>query len=192
MTPNGKKKRRDVGGLKMSNSQQQSLFLTKASYVKGATFSPCRLYRYSLHRQWYNGKPYCCFICLNPSTADENHDDPTVRRCINYTKIWGYGGIIMLNLFAFRATDPKEMKAQEDPIGPDNDRNIRNFCRQAGLIVAAWGNDGVYKNRGKQVIKLLKNDKLCYLRLTNSGEPAHPLYLPKNLEPIPWNLINND
>lgn len=168
----------------------QGNLLVNGFLENGATFSPCRLYRYSLHRQWYDGKPYCCFIGLNPSTADETHDDPTVRRCIDYARTWDFGGLIMLNLFAFRATNPDTMKVQADPIGPDNDRNIRNFCRQSRLVIAAWGNDGAYRRRGEHVYKMLNSDgiDLHYLRLTQSKQPGHPLYLPRTLQPIKWEI----
>ena len=86
-----------------------------------AVFSPCRTYRYALSRVWAADKPYALFIGLNPSTADETLDDPTIRRCIDFAKRWGYGGLVMANLFAYRATNPSEMKAATDPVGVAND-----------------------------------------------------------------------
>jgi len=148
-------------------------------------FSPCRKYRYTLWRWWNKSKPYASFICLNPSTADEISDDNTVRRCINYSKDWGYGGFLMLNIFAFRATDPKVMKAQEDPIGPDNDMWIKKLAKDAGVVVAAWGSHGAYMDRGEHVKNMIPGLK-C-LKRTKSGQPQHPLYLKKDLRPIAYN-----
>lgn len=123
-------------------------------------------------------------IGLNPSTADEVQDDPTVRRCIAYAKSWGYAGLCMTNLFAFRATDPQDMKAVRDPIGPDNDRHLLDCSRQAGIVVAAWGEHGVHLDRAAAVTQLLGD--LHYLRMNQSGQPGHPLYLPKALRPVRW------
>ena len=149
-----------------------------------ATFSECRKYRYALWRTWDTSKPYLMFVGLNPSTADEKTDDPTVTRCINYAKSWGYGGVCMVNLFAFRATEPNVMKAASEPVGKDNDDWLKKLANEAGLVVAAWGNDGSYMDRSKKIRELLPN--LHCLKINKSGEPAHPLYqkatqLPKKL-----------
>lgn len=125
------------------------------------------------------------FVGLNPSTADERLDDPTVRRCIGFAKSWGYGGVIMTNLFAFRATIPEDMKKAKDPIGPENDYFLRVCAGYASITVAAWGTSGGFLRRDREVIRLIPN--LHYLRLTKKGFPAHPLYLPKDLEPVKWN-----
>lgn len=147
-----------------------------------AVFSPCRRYRYELWRRWAKG-PAVAFVCLNPSTADETQDDPTVRRCINYAKAWGFGAFCMLNLFAYRATDPAEMKRQADPIGPANDRAIFAVCNWVNLVVAAWGVHGTHQDRHRWAIKNLAN--LHHLGLTKDGHPRHPLYLQKDLKPHP-------
>lgn len=149
-----------------------------------AVFSPCRRYRYTLWREWFGGEGFAMVIGLNPSTADEVQDDPTVRRCIAYAKSWGYAGLCMTNLFAFRATDPQDMKAVRDPIGPDNDRHLLDCSRQAGIVVAAWGEHGVHLDRAAAVTQLLGD--LHYLRMNQSGQPGHPLYLPKALRPVRW------
>ena len=95
-------------------------------------FSPCRRYRYTLWRAWDMFNPgYVMFIGLNPSTADEVQDDPTIRRCIGYAKEWGYGAFCMTNIFAFRATDPRVMKAQADPVGPENDKWLTECAKGA-------------------------------------------------------------
>jgi hypothetical protein len=126
------------------------------------------------------------FIGLNPSTADESTDDPTLIRCINFAKSWGYGGVCMANLFAFRATDPSDMKATEDPTGARNNHWLKLLATESDLIIAAWGNDGSYLQRSKQVRKILP--EMHCLKLNKSGEPAHPLYQKANLRPIPFEL----
>lgn len=155
---------------------------------KNAIFSPCRMYRYSLWRIWspwtHGAAGYAMFIGLNPSTADETTDDPTIRRCVGFAKAWGYGGLCMTNLFAFRATQPAVMLAATDPVGPDNDKTIRDLAETAGVVIAAWGAHGTHLGRDAVVRAMLPN--LNYLRLTKGGHPGHPLYLPKTLTPTPW------
>jgi len=148
-----------------------------------ATFSPCRTYRYSLWRRW--GGPeqgYAVFVGLNPSTADEVEDDPTVRRCIQFAKDWGYGALCMTNIFAFRATDPAVMKAHPEPIGQDTDATLYELGKSAGVVVAAWGNHGSHLGRDRQVVALLPN--LHCLKVTKAGQPSHPLYLSRALKPM--------
>ncbi|MCS6126907.1 DUF1643 domain-containing protein [Shewanella baltica] len=149
-----------------------------------AVLSPCRRYRYALSRVWDTNKPFVLFIGLNPSTADELQDDPTIRRCIGFAKSWGYGGLVMANLFAYRATDPYEMMEVSKPVGDMNDQWLETLAEAAGVIVAAWGNHGAFINRSLEVRRLLPD--LCYLKLNASGEPAHPLYLKSSLIPVPW------
>lgn len=146
-----------------------------------AKLSSCRNYRFALWRTWDDSKPFAMIIGLNPSTADEVEDDPTITRCINFAKSWGYGGICMTNLFAYRATAPKDMKSQQDPIGADNDTWLAKFASDAGIVVAAWGNDGSHLNRSRIVTDMLPN--LHYLKMNKTGEPAHPLYLKSDLTP---------
>jgi hypothetical protein len=153
---------------------------------KDAQLSECRLYRFSLFRIWDETKPYALFIGLNPSTADEVEDDPTLTRCINFAKSWGYGGVCMGNLFAYRATSPRDMKAAKDPVGKDNDKWLLQLAKDAGLVVAAWGNDGVFCGRSKQVVELIPS--LHYLKLNMSGQPSHPLYLKSDLKPTNWTV----
>lgn len=143
---------------------------------KGAKISDCTKYRYSLWRIWDKEKPIFTFVGLNPSTADHVQDDPTITRCINFTKSWGGGGIYMANLFAYRATDPQEMMSQDDPIGSDNDFYLNELATQSQKIIACWGNHGTYQQRSTAVKELLK-DKLYYLELNKTGEPKHPLYI---------------
>ena len=148
-----------------------------------AHMSPCRCYRYALWRRWGNG-PHAMFICLNPSTADETADDPTVRRCIGFAQTWGYGALCVANLFAYRATQPADMLAQNDPVGPDNDAYLQRLAAEAGVVVAAWGTHGTHGGRHRAVRNMLPS--LHYLRLTKDGHPGHPLYLPASLKPQPW------
>lgn len=141
------------------------------------------MYRYSLSRIWDESLPPLTVIGLNPSTADETEDDPTIRRCVGYAKAWGLGGLIMLNLFAYRATNPQEMKAAPDPIGPDNDAFLR--VGADGVFLAAWGAHGAFRGRGDSVRRLLWNRPLYCLGVTHKGEPKHPLYLRADLQPVP-------
>lgn len=160
-----------------------------------ATFSPCRRYRYSLWRNWADllgtGKGYAMFIGLNPSTANETEDDPTIRRCMAFAKAWGYDGLCMTNLFAFRATDPAVMLAESHPVGPENDLHLHEMAQGAGIVIAAWGTPGAHLGRDASARSLIP--KLHYLRLTKDGHPGHPLYLPGCLTPILWSreVANN-
>lgn len=147
-----------------------------------AEFSPCRRYRLELGRRWRDGQT-AVFIGLNPSTADESQDDPTIRRCINFAKLWGCGSLVMLNLFAFRATDPAVMKRELEPVGVGNDEVLMKWAKDAAFIVATWGVHGTHKGRDQEVRKLLP--ALQCLGTTKDGHPKHPLYLPSNLFPQP-------
>ena len=145
---------------------------------RSAIFSDCRKYRYELWRWWDRSKPYVVFIGLNPSTADEINNDPTVTRCISFAQSWNYGGLCMMNLFAFRATKPGDMKACLYPIGPDNDEHLIMVTDKAGIIVAAWGIHGNHKKRDEEVMYFI-SDMYC-LGTTKHGYPCHPLFLRKD------------
>jgi hypothetical protein len=148
-------------------------------------FSPDRLYRYTLWRVWGADLPFVQFIGLNPSTADETKDDPTIRRCIGFAKAWGYGALCMTNLFAWRATDPGDMMVAREPIGEENDMWLKGVAAEAQTIVAAWGKNGSFLGRGVRVKGMISEIKpLHCLRTIGSGAPEHPLYLPKDLKPI--------
>lgn len=142
--------------------------------VQTAKFSPCHRYRYQLWRRWGDG-PYALFVGLNPSTADETTDDPTIRRCVRFARDWGYGALCMANLFAFRATDPKVMMAEPEPVGPANDGNLACAHLGAGITIAAWGAHGGHRGRDKEVLQMLSG--FHHLGLTKGGKPRHPLYL---------------
>jgi hypothetical protein len=151
-----------------------------------ATFSPCGFYRYRLSRKWGNG-PRLAFIMLNPSTADVDTDDPTIRRCVRFARDAGYDGIVVGNLFAWRATDPTELRTVAAPIGPGNDAVLADIICGAPVVVCAWGGKGALFNRNQCVLQLvwgLGRVPHC-LRTTRGGHPAHPLYLPAHLRPIP-------
>lgn len=157
----------------------------------GAIISSCKKYRYQLHRKLTGHEIKAgpaLFIMLNPSTADAENNDPTIRRCIGFAKSWGCTDLFVCNLFAFRATNPKELLKEKDPIGPENDRLLRQTLHISGYVIAAWGNHGTLFGRDKEVIKLLDTDwlKIRALQLTKKGNPSHPLYLKKNLQPFIW------
>ena len=143
----------------------------------GAKLSKDRVYRYLLWRKW-SDFPCAMFIGLNPSTADEFADDPTIRRCVGFAKQWGCGGIHMLNLFAFRATKPENMKKAADPIGPENAYFLKIHALVSEPIVACWGVHGTFRDRAV-AIKIMLPGMQCF-GLTKAGHPKHPLYLPKN------------
>lgn len=152
---------------------------------RGAAFDTERGYRYRLWRHWEVEKPTVAFVMLNPSTADEADDDPTLRRCIGFAKDWGYGGLEVANLFALRATDPNELADHPNPIGGANDQYLKKVCRRADLVVAAWGARGGLQDRASEVAELLDAD-LHALDTTKAGHPVHPLYQPADAEPEPW------
>jgi hypothetical protein len=167
-------------------------------------FSDCRRYRYTLWREWDEPemgllglvasgrlKPgsYLMVIGLNPSTADETNDDPTVRRCINFAKHWGFGALCMTNLFAYRATDPEVMKKTMAPVGETIDSNTSVNCKHlvkcaagAGMVLAAWGKHGSHLNRAAQVIRMLP--PMHTLGINKDGSPKHPLYVAASATPI--------
>lgn len=154
-------------------------------FTRPCHFSPCRNWRYTLERVWDFGNPRrVTWIGLNPSTADEIKNDPTVRRCIGFAQDWGFGGMFMMNLFAFRATKPADMKREADPVGPENDEALLWAAGQSELIVAAWGNHGTHLGRAASLMSLDFPVPLTALKLTKQGQPNHPLYLPKTSKPF--------
>jgi hypothetical protein len=154
----------------------------------GAQFSACRRWRTLLWRRWDESKPAANFLMLNPSTADERVLDPTCSRARDYAERWGYGALLVTNVFAWRATDPDDMKAARDPVGRHNDAAILGAAKDAQLVVCAWGNHGLFRGRSSAVQSLLRGAGIALyaLRLNANGEPAHPLYLPGRLRPVPW------
>ena len=156
--------------------------------MRGAEISECRTWRYRLWRVWDADKPALMFIMLNPSTADEQEDDPTIRRCVGFAKAWGFGGISVCNLFAFRATDPAELRDAADPVGPENDRILLEVATSGavGLVLAAWGNYGGLNYRSGAVREMLRANgvKLMALSITKAKEPGHPLYIKADTCPL--------
>lgn len=168
--------------------------------MRETIFSPCRLYRYTLWREWprsadmFEGAndgergrdSYVQFIGLNPSTADEIENDPTIRKCIGFATRWGFNAMCMTNLFAFRATDPKVMRKHPSPVGQDNLQHLLNIGGGAALVVAAWGVNGVHMYQDLTVMQEISNIgvKLKCLRKTKHRHPEHPLYIPYETEPI--------
>jgi hypothetical protein len=124
------------------------------------------------------------FIGLNPSIADAEIDDPTLNRCIKFARAWGYGGLVIGNLFAYRATDPKQLKRISDPVGPENDLWVGRLRSEVQLAVAAWGHRGVLQDRAARVSERM--GELYCLGTTRSGAPRHPLYVPAVTMPVPW------
>ena len=149
-----------------------------------AIFSEDRLYRYTLSREWGESDNFCMFIGLNPSTADEKKDDPTIRRCVGFAKDWGYDSVFMVNLFSLRATDPKDMLSHPKPIGDSTNMWIQYLAEKAGIIVCAWGAHGRHLNRDKAVIQMLQPVKTYCLGVTKGGQPRHPLYIKADTKPV--------
>jgi len=154
----------------------------------GAKFSRCRRWRYLLWRCWDEAKPVANFLMLNPSTADEFKLDPSCTRARNYAERWGFGALVVTNIFGWRATDPQDMKSAKDPVGRGNDMAILQAAKEATLVVCAWGNHGLYLERAERVTALLRREsvELSFLRMNGEGQPAHPLYLPSSLTPTVW------
>lgn len=169
--------------------------VTERGRLGSATFSEDGLYRYDLTRMWprplTSAEPFTAvWIGLNPSTATADEDDPTIRRCIAFSKAWGASSYVMLNLFAFRATDPKDMKRAADPVGPLNDERILWWITNelTGVVVCAWGAHGEFQKRADDVVALLRMNMRgipACLGKTKDGHPKHPLYLAKATQPVP-------
>lgn len=165
---------------------------TKGDAPSVAVYSDCERYRYLLTRVWDPAGPRALFVMLNPSTATEVQNDPTVERCERRARTLGFGAFRVTNIFAWRATDPKEMRAQPDPVGPENDRAILESVDWAAgpgaRIVCAWGAHGAHLARGAAVERLLRNTgrELFHLGLTKAGDPKHPLYIGYDRQPELW------
>lgn len=161
-----------------------------------ASFSRDRLFRYTLERVWEPDRPRVAFIGLNPSTADEVRVDNTVARCARFAHDWGYGSFLMLNLFAFRTVSPAVLKTAHRELGLDvsggraNNDAIAEGVGSVQMAICGWGRHGRFLGRDEQVLSGLaaagQGDKLYHLGLNGDGTPKHPLYLPSNLEPEPW------
>lgn len=171
---------------------------SKSAPSASAYFSPCRHcgsrtcglesdYRYDLRRTWDPEGTRCTFVALNPSTATATVDDNTIRKCVKFARAWGYGEFQMLNVFAWRSTDPHVLPSLEDPIGPENDEFILREARMAGIVVCAWGRHAGLGDRGRQVLAMLHAAGIeTYALKVNAsdGSPSHPLYLPDVSKPV--------
>lgn len=146
-----------------------------------ALFSPCGTWRYALTRE-LGGRRTVAFVGLNPSTADETRDDPTIRRCIGFARSWGFARLDVVNLYAFRATRPRDLWLADDPVGPENDDVLARALADADLVVAAWG-IGARRERLADVAGLLAQRTLHALGVTKAGAPRHPLYVPADVRP---------
>jgi len=154
-----------------------------------AIFSECEQYRYQLWEVWDSSRPLVLWLLMNPSVACAEYSDPTLRRTGKFARSWGYGGQLVGNVHAYRATNKKRLLGVADPIGPENDQNILEMATQAEIVVLAYGRPPSKNlcHRGQQVEDLLiHHHGLCYLRLAQDDTPYHPLYLPANLCPIPY------
>lgn len=172
------------------SDEAQSPLLRVGAVTTSAVLSDCKKYRYSLTRVWDDNKPRVLFIMLNPSTADAEKDDPTIRRCIGFAKDWGYGGIYVVNLFALRATNPQDLLKAPFVVGVENEKWFRRMSALAHLVVCAWGNGAIVDKLQKRLDHTWKplswiSKPLHYIELSNDGTPKHPLYLPKHLMPKP-------
>ena len=153
-----------------------------------ATYSDCERYRYALTRTWDAGGKRVLFVMLNPSKATEVQNDPTVERCERRARALGFGAFQVTNIFAWRDTDPFQMRKAKDPIGPDNDAAIFAGVAWADQVIAAWGTHGAHMNRGPQMTTLLQGTgkPLYTLGLSKHGHPKHPLYISYSQQPILW------
>lgn len=163
------------------------------THIRGETrsdadYSGCGCYRYALTRIWDEAGPRLAFVMLNPSTASEVRNDPTVARCEARARALGYGGVRVVNLFAWRATDPQALRAAADPVGPRNDAALGEAADWADAVLVAWGVHGALLARGAAVAAFLRGcgKPLLHLGLTREGFPRHPLYVPNARQPEVW------
>lgn len=155
-----------------------------------SVFSPCRKYRYCLWRIWRNiaAPKYALWCLCNPSTADDDDLDPTLRRCQDFSQRWDFDAMCIVNAFGFRATDPADMRAADDPCGEDNDYWIARLATDASLSIAGWGTIGAHLNR-PEAIRVLFNSigkPLHCLNINADGSPQHPLFVRADVKPKPW------
>jgi hypothetical protein len=149
-----------------------------------AIFSACGRYRYTLNRIWEPTRRTVLFVGLNPSTATAKIDDPTIRRCVRFARDWGFGSVVMANLFAYRSTCPSILPRVHDPVGPRNNWWLSFLRNRVDLVIAAWGVSGQLLARDRQVIEAFPS--MHCLGLTKNGFPKHPLYLSATTEPQPF------
>ncbi|PWE29403.1 hypothetical protein DDZ14_17250 [Maritimibacter sp. 55A14] len=160
----------------------------KGDAASTAVYSDCERYRYALTRVWDGAGRRALFVMLNPSTATEVQNDPTVERCERRARTLGFGAFRVCNIFGWRATDPRAMRATANPVGPQNDAAILEGCGWADSIVCAWGTHGAHLDRGPEVERLMRGTgrALHHLGLSKAGHPKHPLYIGYAVQPEPW------
>jgi len=163
---------------KRKHNKTKKYKLIKGGMKKHALISQDNKYRYQLSRIWDEEKPKILFIMLNPSTADADVDDPTIRRVVNFSKSWGYGGVFVGNLYAFRSTDPKALRHTDDPIGEDNIQHIQTLLGLTERVIYAWGNN----QKEPEWLRDLVDTPYC-IDISKKGVPKHPLYLKSELQP---------
>ncbi|NJL46565.1 MAG: DUF1643 domain-containing protein [Leptolyngbyaceae cyanobacterium SM2_5_2] len=165
--------------------------LRDSTIVRRALIDPSGNYRYSLERQWQAEAPRLTVLMLNPSRADERIDDPTIRRCMALAQGWGFGAIVVVNLFAYRTAHPKELQAVANPIGPDNDNVLVAAAAQADCLLLAWGNGGQLYQRDQAVLALLEpyRARWCAIARNRTGQPCHPLYVRRDAELKAWTAL---
>lgn len=159
--------------------------MCKALLSSGAVFDLTNRYRYLLWRTWDRHAGVATFIMLNPSAADAESDDPTIRRCVAFARSWGFGGLRAVNLFGYRASQPQALRVVPDPFGPDNDHFVENSCRDADMLIAAWGNHGLLLDAATRIAELVPDTTYC-LGLTRLDQPRHPLYVRSGCIPTPF------
>lgn len=167
-------------------------------FHSSAVIDETQTYRYVLKRIWGEGGKYITWVMLNPSIADAEIDDPTIRRCLSFSKTWGYDGMFVVNLFAYRSTSRDNLKSNKNKIvygkpiiiGPDNDSYLWEYAAKAKLVMVAWGNDGALLDRDKQVVNTISSLDLYCLGQSKNGHPKHPLYIKGNTKPAPFTLRN--
>jgi hypothetical protein len=176
-----------VGGLRVHVSSGERMMHREAAFSP-----PPQTYRYCLVRTWNEKLPVMGVIMLNPSTADARRDDPTIKRCITRAAKEGFGSLVVVNIFAYRSTDPERLMMVPNPVGPDNDAFIRGMLDSCEVIIAAWGTGGSYLGRDKEVLAMAResNHPLWCLGKTKDGYPRHPLYVrsDKTLEAFGWKV----
>lgn len=154
---------------------------------RGATISDDGLYRYQLWRRISSDPRRVLWIMLNPSTADADVDDPTIRRLIGYAKAWGFGRLDVVNLFAGRATEPADLWKMADPVGPENELYVLSRAKRAELVIGGWGAEPAMSPWVVHIIgKVQQWVTIHALATTKAGQPRHPLYLKGDLTPTPW------
>ncbi len=163
-----------------------SLSSVQSTVLRRASFSRCRRYRYSLTRHFSKGHGVCVIIGLNPSVADHQQDDPTIRRCMQFAYDWGFSELVMVNLFAWCATKPQDLFAAEQPVGPRNMRTLQRHAKRADRVVAAWGTHGSFQSQGQKIALALSAFPLHCFGHTKNNEPLHPLYQPRDARLRSW------